>query len=58
MLPQRKDPIPNQYINMLGTGKDQSLPPQIDKFPLGFRSLINYAEDDRNDSINMSRTDK
>ena len=26
MFPQRKDPIKNQDINMLGTKKDQSLP--------------------------------
>ena len=29
MTPQRKDPIPNQDINMLGTKKDQSLPPKL-----------------------------
>ena len=30
--PPRKDPIPNQYINMLGTKKYQILPPQLAKF--------------------------
>ena len=28
----RKDPIPNQDINRLRTKKDQSLPPQPDKY--------------------------
>ena len=32
MLPPRKDPIPNQDINRLGTKKYQSLPPQLAKF--------------------------
>ena len=27
MSPLRKDPIPNQYINIFSTKKDQSLPP-------------------------------
>ena len=29
MLPPRKDPIPNPDINMLGTEKDQIIPPQL-----------------------------
>ena len=33
-LPPRNDPIKNPYINMLGTKKDQSHPPQLPKcFP-------------------------
>ena len=28
MYPPRKDPIPNQYINILGAEADKSLPPQ------------------------------
>ena len=39
MSPQRKDPIPNQDIDMLGTEKDQSLPPQWAKFRPGYKSL-------------------
>ena len=37
MLPQRKYPITNQYINMLGTEKYQSLPPQLDIFNPGYK---------------------
>ena len=39
--PPRKDLIPNQDINMLGTEKYQSLPPQLTKFRPGYKSLIN-----------------
>ena len=39
MLPQRKDPITNQDINMLGNEKDQSLPPQLSKFFPRYKSL-------------------
>ena len=48
MLTPRRDPIPNQDINILSTKKDQSLPPQLAEFPPGFKSLINKAEDDYN----------
>ena len=54
----RKDPIPNQDINRLSTKKYQSLPPQLAKFPPGFKSLISKSEDDRNDYTDTSRTDK
>ena len=57
MLP-RKDPIPNQYINIFGTKKDQSLPSQLANYRPGYKSLINKAEDGRNDSTDASRTDK
>ena len=45
---QRKDLIPNQDINMLGTKKYQILPPQLSKFRPRYKSLRNAAEDDRN----------
>ena len=41
MLPPRKDPIPNQDINILGTKTYQSLPPQLAKYSTGYKSLIN-----------------
>ena len=41
MSPPRKDPIPNQDINSLGTKKYQSLPPQLAKFCTGCKSLFN-----------------
>ena len=43
---------------MLGTEKDQILPPQLPKFFPGYKSLRNEAEDGCNDSIDTSRTDK
>ena len=58
MLPPRKDTITNQDINMLGTEKDQSHPPQLDKFRPGYKSLINEAEDGRNNYTDTSHTDK
>ena len=58
MLPPRKDPIPNQDINILGTKKYQILPPQLAKYPTGYKSLINKSEDGRNYSTDNSRTDK
>ena len=48
--PSRKDTVSNQDINRLRIEKDQSLPPQPDKYCTGYKSLINEAEDDRNDS--------
>ena len=45
MLPPRKEPITNQYINRLITEKDQSLTQHLETFPLGFESLINEAHD-------------
>ena len=58
MFPPGKYIIPNQDINIFSTKKYQSLPPQLAKFPPGFKSLINQAEDDCNDSTDTSRTDK
>ena len=64
ILPPRKDPITNQDINRLITGKYQKLLPHLATFPPGFKSLINDArdtnstEDDINDSINTSRNEK
>ena len=29
MFPPRKDPIPNQDVNMFGTETNQGLPPQL-----------------------------
>ena len=64
MLPPRKDPIPNQDINILITKKYQILSPHLAKFPPGFKSLINDAndpnstEDDRNDSTDTSRNER
>ena len=58
MLPPRKDPIPNQDINMLGTKTNQVLTPQLAKFLPGYKSLINELEDGRNYSTDTSRTDK
>ena len=58
MSPQRKDPIPNQDINRLRTKKYLSLPPQLAKYCPGFKSLLNKAEENHNDSTDTSRTDK
>ena len=58
MSPQRNDPIPNQYINMLGTKTYQSLPQKLAKFRPGYKSLIKYSGQGRNDSTDTSRTDK
>ena len=57
-LPPRKYPIPNLDKNNLGIEKDQSLPPHIHKFPPGFKSLRNEADDDHHESTDTSRTDK
>ena len=57
MSPPRKDSIPNQDINRLST-KKLHIPPQLARFPPGFKSVINKTEDDRNDSTDNSRTDK
>ena len=43
---------------MLDTEKYQIIPQQLPKFRLGYRSLINDAEKNRNDSTDTSRTDK
>ena len=58
MSPSRKNPIPDQDINRLSTPKYQSIPPQLDKYPPGYKSLINEAEDGSNDFINTSLTNK
>ena len=58
MYPQRKYPIPNQYINMLGTEKYQIPSPQLAKFCTGYKSIRNQAEDYCNYSTDTSRTDK
>ena len=64
MSPPRKDTIPNQDTNILGTKKYQCLAPHLETFTPGFKSLINEAhdhnsiEDDRNYSIDTSRNDK
>ena len=58
MSQQIKYPVTNQYINMLVTKKDQSFPPRLAEFCPVNKSLINKAEDDRNDSTDTSRTDK
>ena len=41
----RNYPIPNQDINILITEKYQSIPLHLEKFPPGFKSLINEAHD-------------
>ena len=56
--PPRKYPIPNQYINMLGTVKDQSLPPQLAKYLPEYESLIIEENCDHNYSIDKARTGK
>ena len=64
MIPRKKkkppinNPIPIQDINRLSTEKDQILPPQLSKYPPGYKSLINDVEDDRDESTDTSRTDK
>ena len=58
MSPPRKDLIPNQDINILGTKKYQSLQPQHAKYRPGYKSLIHEAEDYLNDSTDNSHTDK
>ena len=56
--PPRNDSIPNQDKNPLGIKKDQILPPHVPKFPPGFKSLRNKADDDHHESIDTSCTDK
>ena len=58
MSPPRKNPIPNQDINKLGTGKYQILPSQLARFHPGYKSLINEAEDCRNDYTDTQCTNK
>ena len=58
MSPQIKDTIPDQYINILGTEKYQSLPPKLAKYGPGYKSLINEAEDGNNDSTDTLLIDK
>ena len=58
MSPARKDPILNQDKNTLGIRKDQSLPPHVPKFPPGFKSLRNQADDDHHESTDTPCTDK
>ena len=43
ILPLRKDPIPNQDINMSGTKKYKSLPSPLAKLFHEYKSLINEA---------------
>ena len=47
-----KDPIPNQYINILIAKQDSSLPPIKEKYPTGFKPLFNYARDTNNTEDN------
>ena len=58
MLPQRKDPLPNQDKNTSGLKKDRCLTPHVPPFPSGFISLSNKAYDDNSETTDTSRTDK
>ena len=58
MSPPRKYLNPNQYVNILSTGKYQSHLPQLAKFPPGFKLLINKSKDDPNDSTDTLRNYK
>ena len=58
MSPPRKDPIPNQDINIYGTEKDQVPSPQLAKIRSGCKLLINEAEDGSNGSTDVLCTDK
>ena len=51
ILPPRKYTIPNQDKNTLGSEKDQSIPPNIPKFPNGFKLIRNEAHTDQDDYI-------
>ena len=53
-LPPIKDTISNQYKNNFGLKKYQSLPPHVPKFPSGFKSLRNKANDDNPESTDTS----
>ena len=61
MSPPRKDPIPNQYNNILITKQDPSLLPIMEKYPPGYRPLFkdthdpNSTEDKPNDFTYNSR---
>ena len=63
MSPPRKDPIPNQYINILITQQDLSLPPIIERYPTLYKPLFNCnhdpnsTEDEPNDSTDNSRNE-
>ena len=63
MSSPRKDPIPNQDINILITQPDPNLPPIIEKYPTGYKPLCNDTnypndiEDSPNDSTDNSRND-
>ena len=43
--PPRKDPIPNQDINILITEPYPSLPLIIEKYPPGYQPLFNNTHD-------------
>ena len=45
MYPSRKDNIPNQDINRIITKQDPTLPPIIEKYPLGYKPIFNDTHD-------------
>ena len=57
-LPPRKYTIPNQDKNTLGSEKDQSIPPNIPKFPNGFKLIRNEADGNHHESTDTSSTDR
>ena len=62
--PPIKYTITHQDINILITKQDPSLPPNIAKYPPGYKPLFNdthdpnSTEDDPNDSTDNSRNEK
>ena len=58
ILPPRKDPIPNQFFNMLGTKTNQTLPPKLAAFCPRYESIINEAEYCHSYSTYTSPADK
>ena len=57
-LPPRKDPIPNQDKNTFGLKTNQSLPPHVPPFLVGFKFLRNKANYDHPETIDTSRIGK
>ena len=63
IYPPRKDPIPNQYSNIIINEQDPILPPILEKYRTGYKKLFNdthdtnKTEDELNDSAGNSRTE-
>ena len=63
MSPKRKDPNLNQYSNRIINAQDPILPPLLEKYPTGYKTLLNdthypnKTKDNLNDSTDNSGTE-